>query len=304
MNAGAVGLAWLLDRTRGEPSLSVHPVRLAGRWLDWVSPAVPSAPAAKATLAGGVAWTVGAGAALLAGVTVERAVASAPTWARSAALGVALWPLFSQRLLIDEVEAVERALHADVASGRQAVSRLVSRDVGQLSESGVRQAAIESLGENLSDSVVAPLLWFAVGGLPAAALYRYANTADAMWGHRSPRWQHAGTVPARVDDLLNLVPARLTGLALAAPTISVRDVRREARCTPSPNAGWPMAALALRLGVRLEKVGTYTLVIGGRPASAADTDQAVRLARIRGLMFAAAAALAGGRGARRRRRNR
>jgi adenosylcobinamide-phosphate synthase len=135
----------------------------------------------------------------------------------------------------------------------------VSRDTTQLSADEVRESALESLAENLSDSVVAPLFWFAVLGLPGAAVYRFANTADAMWGYRS-EWEWAGKFAAWADDFLNLIPARLTAVALLAmrpgrwPTLA-----QEARRTPSPNSGWPMAAMAVLLGVRLGKPGVYTL---------------------------------------------
>ncbi|WP_035811902.1 adenosylcobinamide-phosphate synthase CbiB [Jiangella gansuensis] len=277
--AGALALALALDHALREPPLPVHPVRLAGRYLAAAGRRVPARPRDRAVVAGALAWTAGAATAFLTGRLVERTVRDAPPWRRAAVLGAALWPLFAHRLLLDEVAAVERALTDDgVEAGRAAVARIVSRDVSELAPEQVRAAAIESLGENLSDSVVAPLLWFAVGGLPAAALYRFANTADAVWGYRTERWRHAGTVAARADDLLNLLPARVTGLALAGRTVRLTDLRREAARAPSPNAGWPMAALALRLGIRLEKPGVYVLAAGGRAPTAGDTAAALRRA--------------------------
>jgi adenosylcobinamide-phosphate synthase len=132
--------------------------------------------------------------------------------------------------------------------------------------------------------VVAPLFWFAIAGLPGAALYRFANTADAMWGYRGERhgrdWTWAGKWAARADDLLSWLPARLTG-ALLGLLGSARGLSRlpgQARRTPSPNSGWPMAAMALALDVRLGKPGVYTLHGDGRLAEAADTAQALQLA--------------------------
>ncbi|WP_203433100.1 CobD/CbiB family cobalamin biosynthesis protein [Jiangella asiatica] len=279
VRAGAVAVALVLDHTLREPPPAVHPVRLAGRYLSTAGRRVPAAPRGPAVTAGAVAWAAGATTALVAGRLVERALRGAAPWRRAVVLGVVLWPLFAHRMLLDEVAAVERALIDDgVGAGRAAVARIVSRDVSALTPAQVRQAAIESLGENLSDSVVAPLLWFAAAGLPAAALYRFANTADAVWGYRTERWQHAGTVAARADDLLNLLPARLTGLLLAGGVVPLADLRREAARTPSPNAGWPMAALALRLGVRLEKPAAYVLGAAGREPTADDTAAALRLA--------------------------
>jgi len=175
----------------------------------------------------------------------------------------------------------------------------VSRDVDALDALGVRESAIESLAENLNDSVVAPLFWFALFGLPGAALYRFANTADAMWGYRGERegrqWTWAGQWAARADDLLSWLPARLTALFLwgasTARGAGFGTLRREAGLTPSPNSGWPMAAMALRLGIRLGKPGVYVLNEGGRGAAAADTARAARLAA-RGVAWAGACATA------------
>jgi adenosylcobinamide-phosphate synthase len=145
----------------------------------------------------------------------------------------------------------------------------------------VRESAIESLAENLNDSVVAPLFWFVLAGLPGAALYRFANTADAMWGYRGERqgrdWTWAGKWAARADDVLSWVPARITALLLAlwGPWPVWRQLPGEARLTPSPNSGWPMAAMALGLGVRLGKPGVYALNASGRAPGPADTQRAV-----------------------------
>jgi adenosylcobinamide-phosphate synthase len=266
-----------------------------GGYLDAVSALIPMGPPKKAMLLGGMGWLTGAAASVTAGLAVEGAVRDASFWRRATVLGAALWPLFAHTLLLDEVAAVERSLTESVEAGRAAVSRIVSRDVSGLSEEHVRQAAIESLAENLSDSVVAPLFWFAVGGLPAVALYRFCNTADAKWGYRTPRWRHAGTVAARADDLLNLIPARLTGLMLWRQTgLPYGALQREACRTPSPNAGWPMAAMALRLGIRLEKLGVYSLGMSGRPPMASDTRAALRLARRCGWAAGLAATLIAG----------
>lgn len=298
--AAAVAVAVALDAAFREPPLAAHPVRWAGRYLSWTGGRVPPGPPGRAVVAGGLAWAFGAATAYGAGLAVSRVAGRLPGAVRPVVVGVALWPLFAHRMLLDEVAAVERGLSAGgVEAGRVAVGRIVSRDVSGLTADEVRQAAVESLGENLSDSVVAPLFWYAVGGLPAAALYRFANTADAVWGYRTPRWNHAGRVAARADDLLNLAPARLTGVLLAGRSVSWGRLRTEAARTPSPNAGWPMAALALRLGVRLAKPGVYALGDPGRAVGAVDTLAALRLARNRGWAAAAAAAVVAGALARR-----
>jgi adenosylcobinamide-phosphate synthase len=145
----------------------------------------------------------------------------------------------------------------------------------------VRESAIESLAENLNDSVVAPIFWFVLLGLPGAALYRFANTADAMWGYpgvyKGQNWQWAGKWAARADDLLSYIPARITGVLLAVVSRGVtwQTLRTEARRTPSPNSGWPMAAMALALGVCLQKTGVYALNTLGRPVEAPDVHLAI-----------------------------
>lgn len=297
MSAGAVAVAVALDAAFREPPLAAHPVRWAGRYLAWAGRRVPSSPPRVALARGAVAWAAGAATAFGAGLAVSRVAQRLPRPVRPVIVGAALWPLFAHRMLLDEVAAVEHALVTEgLEAGRAAVGRIVSRDVSGLTPDEVRQAAVESLGENLSDSVVAPLFWYAVGGLPAAALYRFANTADAVWGYRTPRWEYAGRVAARADDLLNLAPARLTGTVLAGGTVSWSRLRAEAARTRSPNAGWPMAALALRLGVRLAKPGVYELGSrgAGRTVAAADTRAALRLARDRGWAVAVAAAVVAG----------
>ena len=189
-----------------------------------------------------------------------------------------LKPLLSWRLLHDEVAAVERALATSLDAGRKRLRFLVSRNTAALSAVEVRESALESLAENLSDSLVAPVFWFVVGGLPAAALYRFANTADAMWGYRGG-WEWAGKWSARADDVLSFAPARLTALllALAAPCWP-RQLRREAGKTPSPNGGWPMAMLALALDVRLSKPGAYVLHAEGRLAVPQDVRRGLDVA--------------------------
>ena len=193
-------------------------------------------------------------------------------------------------MLHDEVAEVERAVDGGLEAGRTQLRRLVSRDTTQLSATEIRESALESLAENLNDSLIAPLFWFAVGGLPAAALYRFANTADAMWGYRG-RWEWAGKFAARADDLLNLIPARMTaiGLLLVGPNrMSLfRRLPAEAARTASPNSGWPMGALALSLNVRLRKPQVYALNANGSAPSAADTSTALRRAEATAWVVAA-----------------
>ena len=277
----AVLVAAALDGTLREPPARAHPVVAMGSYLRLAARLVPAAPPGRALVAGGLAWVAGALAAAAAGVVVEAAAERLPRPARPLLRGAALWPLLSARMLLEEVRAVENALAVGLPAGRVAVSRIVSRDTADLDEAAVRASALESLAENLSDSVVAPLLAYAAGGLPAAAAYRFLNTADASWGYLTPRWRYAGRVAARADDLVNLVPARVTAalLLLGAPPAAWRRTIAEAPRTPSPNAGWPMAALAALLNLRLAKPGVYVLNDGGAAPEPADTTAALRLAR-------------------------
>lgn len=285
----AVLLALALDRAFGEPTARWHPVVAMGRYLGFMGPRIaPRFGAAerrpaRAFVGGALAWCLGA--LLVGGLAwlLAWAVAGWVWWLQAAVLGVALKPLLAWRMLRSEVAAVEAALGRSLAEGRERLGWLVSRDVAQLDASQVRESAIESLAENLNDSVVAPLFWFLVAGLPGAALYRFANTADAMWGYRGARhgrdWTWAGKWAARADDVLSWLPARLTAalLLFAGGRLAVRALWREARRTPSPNSGWPMAALALALNLRLRKPRVYTLNADGRAPAPADTAAAIVL---------------------------
>ncbi|WP_137916987.1 adenosylcobinamide-phosphate synthase CbiB [Hydrogenophaga sp. 2FB] len=285
----AILVALLVDRCWGEPSPRWHPVVWMGRYLGALSgrvaPAWGASPVAgTAFVRGALAWTVGAVLVVAIALGLVWAVGHGPVWLQALAVGVLLKPLLAWRMLRDEVRAVEAALGESLQAGRERLSWLVSRDVSALDAAQVRESAIESLAENLNDSVVAPLFWFAIAGLPGAALYRFANTADAMWGYKGERhgrdWTWAGKWAARADDVLSWLPARLTGalLGLLGATHRLRALPAQARRTPSPNSGWPMAAMALALDVRLCKPGVYELHGDGRLAQATDTTQALQLA--------------------------
>jgi adenosylcobinamide-phosphate synthase len=181
--------------------------------------------------------------------------------------GIALKPFFAVRMLANAGQRVREHLEQDdLAAARQALQALVSRDRSQLTAELTGAAAIESLAENLNDSIVAPLFYYLLFGLPGAATYRLFNTFDSMIGYHGP-YEYLGKAAARLDDILNIIPARLTALLIiaCAPLFDgKRDTalhiwRRDAYRTASPNAGHPMAAAAGALGLQLEKVGYYTL---------------------------------------------
>lgn len=299
--AAALLVAFAIDRLLGEPPAAWHPVVWMGRYLEAagrrVAPTAdaPARSAPRTFMFGAAAWLVGATVVLAIAMALVRALADLPAWCAALLGGLALKPLLAWRMLADETAAVQGALAQSLDAGRSQLARIVSRDVAQLDAAAVRESAIESLAENLNDSVVAPVFWFVLLGLPGAALYRFANTADAMWGYPGVRggrdWAWAGKFAARADDVLSWLPARLTALLLGLVLrgFAWKRLRGEARRTPSPNSGWPMAAMALALGVCLRKPGVYELNAAAASPDAVDAVRAQALAtRAVGLLLALA----------------
>ncbi len=167
--------------------------------------------------------------------------------------------LLAQKSLVDHVRAVATALRRSLPEGRAAVAMIVGRDTAEMTEPDVARAAIESAAENLSDGVIAPIFWYLLAGLPGLLLYKLANTADSMIGHLTPRHAAFGWASARFDDLLNLIPARLTALliALTHGWVDPTPILRDAPLHRSPNAGWPEAAIAPVLNVALSGPRSY-----------------------------------------------
>jgi adenosylcobinamide-phosphate synthase len=278
-----------LDLLVGEPPPPLHPTVAMGRLIGAARRRQRTTSSLGACLAG--IATIGLGA--LTTAFVARAISSladshVPAGVPSVALdGVLLKPSLSLRALLDAGAQVERALHSGTLSEarRLLAWHLVSRDVSSLTEAEVAGAAIESLAENLSDGLVAPLLAYALGGLPAAYVYRFVNTADAMLGYRTPELEWFGKAAARTDDLLNLLPARMTAALIAAaapvgsgsPRDAIAVAWRDHARTPSPNAGWPMSSVAGALGVRLTKRDAYDLNKTGRAPNAGDIGRTRRI---------------------------
>jgi len=290
MSAASLAAALALDLALGEPPPSVHPVVLAGRTIAATEALSPVDPSLQRAF-GVVLVALPAAAAALAGAIVRR----------PGPLGwlAGIWLLktaFALRDLLAASHRVQRSLErGDMAAARGRLDALVSRETAELRRDEIASAAIESLAENLCDSFVAPLLCYRLGGLPAALAYRVVNTADAMVGYRG-RYEHLGKAAARLDDLLNYVPARATALAIGvsaalagrtrgrrSAVVAVRDHRR----TASPNAGWPMSAMAGALDVRLAKRDHYVLNDGARDPEARD------IGRARELVVVASAIVAG-----------
>jgi adenosylcobinamide-phosphate synthase len=275
-----------LDALVGELPNAIHPVALFGRLMGTLERRLAGR---GASFVGGILFTLaGVGLGTVAGLAAEcaaRAMRGVGVVLATAVLKQA----FALRSLLEHVEEVERPLACGrLDEAKRAVGRIVGRPLEDLDSPLVASAAVESLFENLSDGVIGAWWWYVAAGLPGALAYRAANTMDAMVGY--PWRGRFGTPSARLDDLLNLVPARLTAAAIAAAgRVAARDVRAaatEARRLRSPNAGWPMAMGARAIGVRLEKRGKYVLNPNAPPPSPED----IRRGRAVALRAAALAA--------------
>ena len=256
-----------LDLACGEPPAAFHPVVWLGRVLARLEASAPRGEHAR--FAYGLA--VASSLPVLVGALAELGSRALP-WPLRA---VVLKPAFSGKALLEAAERVERSLQHDrLTQARADLRWLVSRPTHALDANLVAAATIESLAENFVDSWLAPLLLYAACGISGAYVYRAANTADAMWGYHTPRYEYLGKAAARLDDALNFLPARLGALLLASaarrPRSAIRIWRRDAHRTASPNAGQPMAAAAGALEVRLEKPDHYVLHPGARPPTASD----------------------------------
>jgi len=331
---GAVSVALATDWWCGEPPTPFHPTVWMGSWLrrarEHAARRAQASRGAGSRLFGARLGDVAAGSAwVLGGLLLVWVVTLALTcvlgwmiaWsaARATALtatasslargshgpfaavphGVMLKPALALRGLLDATRAVQSALLADTEAGLVEARKLlawhlVSRPTQDLRADEVAGAALASLAENFSDSVVAPLLAYRAAGLPGAYGYRFVNTADAVLGYRTPALEWFGKPAARLDDVCNLVPARVAGMALLLASAlcnaswrgAWRCLRSDAGSTPSPNGGWPMAAMAGALGVVLDKRQAYTLNAAGRAAAAQDLATGRRLVIVATLLVA------------------
>jgi adenosylcobinamide-phosphate synthase len=292
-----LALALLLDAALDDPPNRWHPVAWMGSLILWAERNAPRGePHLELLYGAGLALGGSRLVAQLANA-LQKLLDSLPAsldWLLSA---LALKTVFTRRGLASAAQRVEGVLETgDLPEARRLLSwHLVSRDTSQLSSSQVAAATIESVAENLSDGVVAPLFYYLLGGLPLAFAYRFINTADSILGYHDPRHEWLGKISARLDDLANWLPARISaGLITLAAALGGEDglrawatTRRDARLTQSPNAGYPMSAMAGALGLELEKSGHYRLGAGGRQAAAADIHRATRLLSLATLLGAA-----------------
>lgn len=257
-------VALVLERLVGYPKwlqwILGHPVIWMGRFLAYLDHAINVVPARRITARtlGLVALFCLIGVSMAITVPLVLVLRTLPHgWIYEALLAI---PLLAQFELRESVGAVAKGLEKGLEEGRDAVRHIVGRDPQQLDESGIARAALESLAENTSDAIVAPAFWLAIFGLPGIAVYKAINTADSMIGHKSERFINFGWAAARLDDLVNLPCSRLTGVLFAAaasltsPTRGAEAIEfmmRDAHKHQSPNAGWPEAALAGALEIRL-----------------------------------------------------
>ncbi len=303
-----LGVAALVDLAIGDPSYAWHPVRLVGRVLTWMEDKLRAA--GLDGYAGGVLLFVGLSAASVAAITGSIAVAAAvsPTLGWVAHVFV-LYSLLALGDLLHHVWKIERAVRAgDLPRARVAVSALVGRDTDRMDAGACRRAAVESLGENLTDGFVSPVFWYVLAGIPGLVLFKVVSTMDSMVGYKTPRYLRFGWCGARLDDVMNFVPARLTwlviaGLATLLPTCSGRKAwlvgLRQHALLLGPNSGWSEAAIAGAVQRRI--VGPIWL--GGRQVTdlwigdprdpiletASDVTRAMALATMTGLVVSVAA---------------
>jgi adenosylcobinamide-phosphate synthase len=312
-NPALIAVALILEAAFGYPDRLYrtirHPVVWAGALIAWLDRTLNTPP--RGRIAGAAALAV-----LLLAVGVPSWALQAwlltllPRWLAVLVLGVLAAGLLAQRSLFAHVRAVETELRRGLDEGRAAVSHIVGRNPASLDATGVARAAIESLAENFSDGVVAPMLWGVGFGLPGIALYKAINTADSMIGHRTPRHARFGWAAARFDDLVNLPASRLAALLIViAAALGGADARaawravwRDAGKHRSPNAGWPEAAMAGALGLRLagpriygnERVEDAWMGDGRVAVDADDIARALRMYRLAcGIGIAAVIATAG-----------
>ena len=273
----AISCGFVLDALLGDPYDMPHPVRLMGAAISRLEPVLRGAFAqtrAGQRAAGAVLVALVAGGSYATTHLALKAARSA-----SPALGFVVQTLLcyqalaARQLGVEALKVRDALEHDGVEAGRAAVSMIVGRDTQELDQAGIVRATVETVAENASDGVVAPLLYLALGGAPAGMLYKAVSTMDSMVGYKNDRYRNFGTAAARADDVLNYVPARVTALlmCLVAPVVGLdgkaawRILRRDRKRHASPNAGHPEAACAGALGVRLAGPASYFGKVHDKP---------------------------------------
>jgi adenosylcobinamide-phosphate synthase len=272
--AGAMVVAMAIDAVLGWPDMLFrlvgHPVTWLGRLIDFLDRAWNRGcdPPAFRRVAGTAATSLAIAVPTFLAWAIQEQLGGG--WGRILVVGILAWPMVALRSLHDHVAAVAHPLRAgDIKAARMAVARIVGRDPSTLDDAGIARASIESLAENTSDGVVAPVFWGATFGLPGIVGYKMINTLDSMIGHRTPRHEAFGWAAARIDDVANFIPARLTGVlfVLLSPArrIAMQCMTCDGPRHRSVNAGWPEAAMAGALGVRLSGPRIYHGEVANEP---------------------------------------
>ena len=282
-------LAWLLDRLLGDPSCLPHPVVLFGKMIAHGERLLNRGKCR--VFKGALLAITLISVVVLATWTLVEIADDINIYIGIAVRAILVFYCLAGTTLIREVRQVFYAIDRSLDEGRRQVSRIVGRDTSELTDEEVRKAALETLAENLSDGVIAPLFWFAIGGVPAMMGYKMVNTLDSMIAYHSPRYLKFGKVAARIDDIANYIPARLTALLMLIsanrPSL-IKFVMKYGPCHASPNSGWPEAALAGILGCRFggphkyfgETFNKPYIGDNDKPLTRQDMEIAVRINRI------------------------
>ncbi|MBR6259571.1 MAG: cobalamin biosynthesis protein CobD [Oscillospiraceae bacterium] len=270
-------LGFILDLIIGDPHGLPHPVVLIGKLIDLLEKALrrvfPKTPAGE-TAAGCFLWIITAGVSFAVPFFLLRLFGAVSPWLRLAIESIMCWQVLAAKSLKTESMKVFKALKTEgIEEARRAVSMIVGRDTASLDEKGVTRAAVETVAENASDGVVAPMLFFAVGGAPLAFLYKAVNTMDSMLGYTDPPYTYIGRVPARLDDVFNVIPARVSALLMLISGLimkldfknGVRIFRRDRYNHASPNSAQTEAVCAGLLGLKLAGDAFYHGVLHKKP---------------------------------------
>ena len=266
MSLAACAAGLLLDLLFGDPVWLYHPVRLIGNWISWAERQLRKVCGSHLMAAGGVLWVMTALMAFL----IPFALLALAGWLHPALrfLLETLWcfQILAARSLSSESRKVyEKLKESDLPGARRAVSMIVGRDTEKLTEEGVTKAAVETVAENTSDGVTAPLIYMMIGGAPLGFLYKAVNTMDSMLGYKNDRYLYFGRIPAKMDDIFNYIPARITGLLMTAAAFLTgldgknawKIYRRDRRKHASPNAAQTESVCAGALGVQLAGDAVY-----------------------------------------------
>ena len=273
----ALVIGFVIDFFVGDPHGFPHPIILIGKLISALEKGLrrlfPATPRGE-RWAGGVLWCITAGLAALIPAAILVLCHRVSPWLRLAAESIMCWQILAARALEKESMLVYKALESgDIIASRKAVSMIVGRDTAALDDAAVTRAAVETVAENTSDGVVAPLLFLAIGGAPLGFFYKAVNTMDSMLGYTEPPFKNIGLIPAKADDVLNFLPARLSALLmLAAGALLGLDVkngwriyRRDRRNHASPNSAQTEAMCAGLLGLRLAGDAWYHGVLHRKP---------------------------------------